>query len=143
MKIQPVLIERTYNAPSIKVWKALTDKNEMKKWYFDLVEFKPEPGFKFKFYGGKDSGTQYLHLCEVTEVAEGTKLTYSWRYDGYPGISFVTFELFDQGNKKTLLKLTHRGLETLAAGSPDFAGENFVEGWTHIIHTALKGYLEP
>lgn len=142
MNNQPIVLEQIYNAPIIKVWQAITDLDEMRKWYFDLAEFKAEVGFKFQFYGGKDPETQYLHLCEVTEVIPGKKLTYSWRYDGYPGNSFVTFELFKQEDK-TSFRLTHRGLETLSAGSSDFARENFVEGWTHFVNTALKDYLKP
>jgi uncharacterized protein YndB with AHSA1/START domain len=137
----PFTIERTFNAPVSKVWKAITDKGEMKKWYFDLAEFKPEIGFKFQFKGGKDESNQYLHLCEITEVITEKKLTYSWKYDGYEGISFVTFELFPEGNK-TKVKLTHKGLETFPASNPDFAKANFAGGWTHIIGTALKQYLE-
>lgn len=142
MNTEPVIMERVLNAPVKKVWKAITDKNEMKTWYFDLAEFKAEVGFQFQFIGGADEGVQYLHLCEITEVVPEKKLTYSWRYDGYAGNSFVTFELFEQG-KNILLKLTHTGLETFPAGNKDFAKKNFVEGWTHIIHTALKDYLEP
>ena len=142
MDTQPIVMERVLNAPVTKVWKAITDKNEMKLWYFDLAEFKAEVGFKFQFVGGPDSGVQYLHLCEITEVIPEKKLTYSWRYDGYAGNSFVTFELFEQG-KSTLLKLTHTGLETFPADNKDFAKKNFMEGWTSIIHTGLKDYLEP
>ena len=131
MKNEPIVIEKLYGAPTAKVWTALTDKNEMKQWYFDLAEFKPEVGFEFSFSGGPDD-RQYLHLCKVTEVIEGKKLTYSWRYDGYEGISYVTFELFEEGNKSRL-KLTHNGLESFPASNPDFARENFVDGWTHFI----------
>ena len=133
--------KRTFDAPVGKVWKALTDNNEMKKWYFDLAEFKPEVGFKFEFTGGPDDGVQYLHLCEITEVIADRKLTYSWRYEGYEGKSFVTFELSPQ-NEKTLLTLTHRGLESFPQGNPDFASNNFNEGWNHILNISLKNYLE-
>ena len=44
---EPVIKEVLLNAPASKVWKAITDKNEMKQWYFDLAEFKPEVGFEF------------------------------------------------------------------------------------------------
>ena len=81
------------------------------------------------------------HLCKVTEVVPGKKLAYSWRYDGYPGDSLVTFELFETG-EKTRLKLTHAGLETFAHLNPDFAVSNFVEGWTHILGTSLKEFLD-
>lgn len=141
MKTTPIVIERTFDAPISKVWKAISDKNEMKHWYFDLKEFKSEVGFHFEFTGGPDEDTQYLHLCEVTEVEPEKKLTYSWRYDGFEGISFVTFELFPQG-EKTLLRLTHKGLESFPESNPDFMVKNFVEGWNHIIHKSLKDYLE-
>jgi uncharacterized protein YndB with AHSA1/START domain len=140
MKNEPFVIERTYNAPIETVWKAITDRDDMKKWYFDLAAFKPEPGFEFQFLAG-DNKTKYLHLCKITEVVAGKKLTYSWRYDGYEGNSFVTFELFAEGNK-TKLKLTHAGLETFPASNPGFAKENFVAGWNYIIGTALPAFVE-
>lgn len=68
MNNQPIIIERTFNAPTSTVWRAMTDKKEMKIWYFDLPEFKAETGFCFQFSGGKDADNQYLHYCEVIEV---------------------------------------------------------------------------
>ncbi len=140
MQTNPFIIERTYNASADEVWQAITDKNKMKQWYFDLPEFKAELGFEFSFTGGPPERS-YLHLCKVTEVVTGKKLTYSWRYDGYEGNSFVTFELFPEGNN-TRLKLTHKGLETFPANNPDFAKENFVAGWNDIIGDSLKEFLE-
>ena len=141
MNNEPFVIERTFNAPIAKLWKAITDKDEMKQWYFDIAEFKPEVGFEFQFTAGKDA-TKYLHLCKITEVIAGKKLSYSWRYDGYAGNSFVSFELFEEGNK-TRLKLTHEGLETFPASNPDLAKGNFVAGWNHILDKSLKVFVEP
>ena len=140
MKQEPFVIERTLNAPIEKVWRAITDKDQMKQWYFDLADFKPEPGFEFQFVGGKDDRS-YLHLCKITEVIPQKRLQYSWRYDGYEGISFVTFELFAEGNK-TRLVLTHEGLETFPETNKDFAKENFAAGWTDIIGRSLKEFVE-
>ncbi len=140
MKNEPFVIERTFNAPVEKVWKAITDRDQMKEWYFDIAEFKPEVGFEFQFEGGKDDKC-YLHLCKITDVVPHKKLSYSWRYDGYEGNSFVTFELFAEGDA-TRLKLTHEGLETFPMSNPDFAKENFVEGWTYLIGTSLKEFVE-
>ncbi len=142
MQNKPIVVERTYNTPIEKVWKAITDKDDMKQWYFDLPEFKPEVGFKFQFSGGKDENHQYLHLCKITEVVAGKKLTYSWRYDGYQGTSFVTFELFKEGSK-TKVRLTHEGLESFRANNnPDLDEKNFVEGWNDIIGRSLKEFVE-
>jgi len=139
---QSIVVEKTYNASIKKVWKAITDKEEMKKWYFDISEFKPEPGFEFQFYGEGKQGEKFLHLCKVIEVVAQKRLTYSWRYDGYEGNSIVTFELFEEGNK-TKLKLTHKGLESFpVTAHKDFAKENFMEGWTYLINKGLKEYLE-
>ena len=140
MNNEPFVIERTFNASAAKIWEALTVKEVMKQWYFDLEEFRPVIGFEFHFEGGHDH-KKYLHLCKVTEVVPGKRLTYSWRYDGYEGNSFVTFELFEEGNK-TRVKLTHAGLETFPASNPDLAKENFVAGWTEIIGTSLKDFLD-
>jgi uncharacterized protein YndB with AHSA1/START domain len=141
MNTDPIVTERLFDAPVTTVWKALTDKNEMKKWYFDLPDFKPEKGFQFEFMGGSPEGVQYRHLCEITAVVPEKLLAYSWRYDGFAGNSIVTFELIEQGDK-TLLKLTHTGLETFPQDNPDFDKKNFIEGWNHIVNNSLKDSLE-
>jgi uncharacterized protein YndB with AHSA1/START domain len=142
MDTQPIILEQLFDVPVSKVWRAITDKNEMKNWYFDLADFRAETGFTFRFSGGPSPERQYLHLCEVTEMIVEKKLTYSWRYEGYAGKSFVTFELFEQGSK-TLLRLTHKGLETFPGDNADFDRRNFNEGWNAIVYTSLKNYLEP
>lgn len=139
-KLNPVVKEVVLNAPIVKVWKAITNKNDMKQWYFELETFRPEVGFEFQFYGGKDE-KQYLHLCQVMEVIPGRKLAYSWRYDGNPGNSLVTFELFPEG-KNTKLRLTHQGLESFGTNNPDLAKENFVEGWNTIMGKSIKAFVE-
>ncbi len=140
MNNTPFMIERTFNAPAETVWKALTDKADMKQWYFDVPEFRPEVGCEFSFSAGPPN-KEYLHLCKVTDVIPGKKITYSWRYDGYEGNSFVSFELFAEG-EKTRLTLTHEGLETFPASNPDFVATNFEMGWTGFFDKALKGFLE-
>ena len=136
---QAVVIERTYNAPVEKVWKALTDVDQMRQWYFDLKEFKPEVGFEFEFVVEHDGNT-YHHLCRVTEVISEKKIAYTWRYKNEPGDSLVTIELFAEGNK-TRLKLTHSGIETFPK-TPAYARKNFEAGWTQIIGSELKQFVE-
>jgi uncharacterized protein YndB with AHSA1/START domain len=138
----PIVIERVYNSPIAVVWKAITNNEDMRRWYFELEQFKPEVGFEFTFLGGKDEKQPYLHLCQVTEVIDGKKIAYTWRYDKFEGSSLVTFELFSEGPAKTKLKLTHSGLDTFPKNNPDFAKENFVQGWTDIIGTSLRNYVE-
>lgn len=141
MDTKPIIVVQEYNTSIDKVWNALTNKEEMKYWYFNLPEFYAVNDFEFQFYGGKDENNQYLHLCKITDVSLQNKLSYSWRYDGYPGISFVTFEVIEK-DSKTTLKLTHTGIETFENENSDFAKSEFEAGWNYILHTALKNYLE-
>jgi uncharacterized protein YndB with AHSA1/START domain len=140
MKNEPIVKEVLVNAPAAKVWHAITDPVAMKQWYFDITGFKPEVGTEFHFEGS-DKDNCYLHLCKITEVIETEKLAYTWRYDGYPGDSLVTFELFTEGDQ-TRVRLTHEGLESFAGAGLAFAKENFVAGWNDLIGKLLKEYVE-
>lgn len=140
MEAQPFVIERILNAPLDRVWRAISERDEMAKWYFDLADFRPEVGFEFEFTGGTEEN-KYLHKCQVTKAEPNKILAYTWRYEGYDGLSEVIWELFPQGDQ-TLLRLTHTGLDTFPALG-DFARSNFETGWTYIIGTSLINYLEP
>jgi uncharacterized protein YndB with AHSA1/START domain len=142
MNSQPFEIEQVYGVPVSRVWDALTDNEQMKLWYFNIPEFKAVPGFEFTFVAGAEGDLQYKHICKVTEVVPKKKLSYSWRYEGYPGQSKVSFELFKEGDQ-TRLKLTHEGLESFASYGPAFSWSSFAAGWTHIMGNSLKGFLEP
>jgi len=136
---EAVIIERTFAAPVARVWKALTDVEDMRRWYFDLKEFKPEVGFEFDF-SVEHQGMNYHHLCKVTEEIPQKKIAYTWRYKGESGDSLVTFELSADGNK-TKLRLTHEGLETFPK-TPAYARKKFEAGWTEIIGSELKQFVE-
>jgi len=136
----PLVLERTFNAPISLIWRAITNKDDFKEWYFELDEFKAEVGFEFQFVVDH-AGNTYDHRCRVTEVIPGKKLAYTWRYHGHEGDSLVTFELFPEGNHQTRLKLTHTGLETFPP-TPAFARANFNQGWTKLISTDLNEYVE-
>ena len=134
----PLVKEVILDAPVSRVWQALTDKDQLKEWCFEMNAFKPEVGFKFQFYGEKD-GVQFLHLCEVLEVIHERKIKWLWTYKDIPGDTFVTFELFPQGNQ-TRLTLTHEGLDKLPQDE-NYAKSNFVEGWNEIIGKLLPKFL--
>ncbi|MFI5149279.1 MAG: SRPBCC domain-containing protein [Bacteroidia bacterium] len=140
MNTDPLIFERTYKTSAARLWKALTNPNEMKRWYFNLPGFKAEVGYEFRFLGGKDEHTQYLHICKVTEAIPEKKLAHTWTYDGYTGSSLLTWELFEEG-ENIRLKLTHSGLHSFPKDVSDFAASNFVAGWAAILDQSLKGYL--
>ncbi|WP_421946280.1 SRPBCC family protein [Pedobacter sp.] len=78
----------------------------------------------------------------MTQVEDGKKLAYTWRYDNYPGNSEITWEIFDNGDK-TRVTLTHTDLESFEENGKDFSKDSFKGGWTYFLNDALKGYLEP
>ncbi|WP_316818617.1 SRPBCC domain-containing protein [Pedobacter nyackensis] len=142
METKPLIVECTYHAPIEKVWEAITDRDQMKEWYFELEEFKAEKGFKFQFTGG-DEKEQYLHVCEVLFVDEPNKISYTWTYPEHnTGYSVVSWELFKEGEQETRLKLSHEGLDSFPKDHPNFAVASFTAGWTFIIGESLKKYLE-
>ena len=136
---EAVIVERTFDAPVARVWKALTDVDQMRVWYFELKEFKPQIGFEFEFVV-EHEGNTYHHLCKITEVIPEKKIAYTWRYKGEVGDSLVTFELFGEGDR-TRLKLTHSGIETFPK-TPAYARKNFEAGWTEIVGSELKRFVE-
>lgn len=140
MSTSPLVIEQLVQAPAARIWQALTNKNEMKLWYFTLDDFKAEPGFEFSFPGQGAKGQQYIHLCKVLQVIPLQKLQYSWQYKGYPGYSVVTFELIQQG-AGTLVRVTHEGLDSFPKDNPDFAPQSFQQGWTSLIGKYLPEFV--
>ena len=53
----------------------------------------------------------------------------------------MRLELLTPEGDKTRLRLTHQGLETFPK-TPAFARKNFVEGWTQLIGSSLKEFVE-
>lgn len=136
-----VFIDITLQAPLQKVWQAISDKEAMQKWYFDLPEFIPAIGYTFSFNGGPSEQEQYRHLCEVTESIPEQELAYSWRYDGYEGVSHIRFQL-SAVNEATRLRFSHTGLDSFPKTEPNLAAKNFKIGWDAIITTSLKEFVE-
>jgi uncharacterized protein YndB with AHSA1/START domain len=134
-----VIIEKIFEAPASTIWKALTDADEMRKWYFDIADFKPVLGHEFSFVAG-DGNKQWLHLCRITEVSEGKVIAYDWRYDGYSGNSNVRFELTPE-KEKTRLRITHTGLESFPQEVKELHVGNFEKGWQSFMEEGLINYL--
>lgn len=137
----PITVQYKINAPIEKVWKALTDKNEMKSWYFDIEDFELETGKVFNFYepGGEN---KYHHQGEILEIIPNQKLKHSWAYPDFSDQkTTVTWELQSDHNE-TLVKLTHEGIENFNDLGDGFSRKNFTGGWNAIVGQSLKEYLE-
>ena len=138
---EPIIVEQHFEKTMNVVWKAITEPDQMIKWFFENIpDFKPEVGFKTQF--NVQSGERnFLHLWEIIDVDQGKKIVYDWRYQEYPGIGKVTFELMEKDGQ-TILKLINEGLESFPKDIPEFTKESCVGGWTYFIKERLKTYLD-
>ena len=136
-----VKISVKVNAPLVTVWYAITNKEQMKNWYFDVPDFEPKIGNNFSFYGG-DENEEYHHFCDIVDLIPNEKLKYSWTY---PEISkektLVKWELKPE-NEGTIVTLTHKGLEAFEHLGENFKIHSFRKGWEDIVGKSLKEFVE-
>jgi len=136
----PVVVEQTLEASPDQVWRAITDPQEMTKWFFDNIpDFRPEIGFETRF-NIHHEGRDFMHCWKVTEAVAPERLVYDWSYEGYEGDSYVTFELKPTG-EGTHLKLTATIRQDFPDDIPEFRRESCVGGWRFFLQERLKAYL--
>jgi len=101
---------------------------------------KPEVGHRSRFAVPVEDRT-FTHLWEVTEAIPNQKLSYKWRYEEYPGDSFVTFEL-EEKEGGVNLRLSLNVTESFPDNIPEFKRESCINGWDYFLGQNLKKYLE-
>jgi uncharacterized protein YndB with AHSA1/START domain len=137
----PIVVEAKYHASPEKVWRAITDKEQMKQWYFDIPDFDLKSNSIFNFYE-PGSEKKFHHRCTIKEIVPNRKFQHTWTYPNrIKGESLVTWEMAQAG-EYTSVTLTHEGIENFAEAGNDFARENFVGGWNEIVGRLLKEFLE-
>ena len=137
----PIIIEQIYAAPVAKVWEALTDKDKMEEWYFDIKGFIAEEGQTFDF-DVEDGGNLYHHHFEILEVIPNKKLRHTWTHPGHSkGRSVLTWVLEPVG-KGTKVTLIHEGVENFSDAGDGFTKENYIKGWNEILEKWLRNFLE-
>ena len=136
----PIVVEQFFDAAQGELWNAITNADEMKQWYFDVIpEFKAEVGFSTKFI--VNAGERiFPHCWTVTQVNPGKAISYQWTFDGYPGKSISHWELTTKANKTTL-RLTAEVLEPSPDNIPEFERESGVAGWNYFIKERLADYM--
>ncbi len=137
----PVIVEQSFHVSVGQLWKAISELEQMKLWFFEDIEsFLPEVGFETQF--NVHSGERdFMHLWKLTEVVPLQKLVYSWRYEGYEGESFVCFETFIS-EKGSCLRLTHTVTENFPQSIPEFTRESCQCGWEYFINNRLKNFMD-
>ncbi len=137
---EPVVVQQTYQTPVAKVWKAITDVGQMRKWYFDTIrDFRAEVGFETAF-DVQCEGNVYPHLWKVTEVISQQTLAYQWRYGGYVGDSVVTWQLSETPDGPELT-LTHTIHQPFPQDLDVLSRESCLAGWQSFLQNSLKAFL--
>lgn len=138
---KPIIVEQSFPVSKDRLWAAITEHSQMTKWFFENIEvFKPEIGFQTKFVV-ENEGRVFPHLWTISKVVPYSLIAYNWKYEGYPGDSEVTFELLAQKNG-TMLRVTHRVLESFPQDIPEFKRESCQGGWDYFIRQRLVSYLD-
>ncbi len=136
----PIIVKASFERSAASLWKALTYLPEMKKWYFEMLPaFEAEKGFKTSF-NVRSEERQFTHQWEVLEVDHGSKITYRWTFEEYPGASTSTFEVTGDENRAHLL-LTVLVQEDFPDDIPEFKRDSCIGGWDYFIHGNLKNYM--
>ena len=138
----PIIVTEVFNCSLDTLWQAITDRDEMVKWYFDNIpSFKPEVGHKTQF-NIHHNGRDFFHIWKIMDVVPKKSIAYSWEYKGYEGSGEVIFNLLRKDDK-THLKLTAKGMESFPQHIPEFRRESCIAGWNFFIKERLKAFLEP
>ena len=122
------------------VFKALTQADELMRWFPTRAESDPRPGGKFKFTwefaNANENGSQQ---GEYVEVLPNRKLSYTWTAESIPAIpTLVTFKLTEAGGE-TIVELDHASMQEGA--DQEKLHEMHANQWGFFMMN-LKSYLE-
>lgn len=138
--MEPIIVTRLLEVPASKVWSALSQESELKKWYFPVQNYVFEEGKTFTFYESDDSHL-FLHRCKFLTIIPGRLIEYTWEHPEHSkGSSVIKWEI-EQKDNQILVTLTHSGVENFADAGPDFSRQNYEMGWNAIVRTTLRNYL--
>lgn len=106
-----ITLEKFYPHPPERIWRALTDPDELEAWLMEN-DFEPRVGHRFQLRGEPKPGWRGIVDCEVLEVDEPRRLSYSWLggEDGEPTVVTFTLTPVEGG---TRLRLEHTGFRGL------------------------------
>lgn len=112
-------IERTFEAPIARVWRAFTDGPTLARWYAlddswgpTSVELDLRVGGAYRFVL-RPPGGEFVERGEFREIEEPRRLVYTCTLTGEGEAghdeTIVTIELTDLGDRRTHVSLTQTG----------------------------------
>lgn len=137
---ETVVMDVELKSPIERVWHALTDSATLSKWMlFKTNDFKPVVGHAFQFR--EAPGYDAVIECEVTEVDEPHRLSYTWvtaGQDDLPHSTVVTWTLTEAAGGVTRLHLEQSGFRSQA--KQEIGGARY--GWMSMLDE-LQSLLAP
>ena len=106
--LRDLKMEVFYPYPRQRVWQVLTDARVLAAWLMDN-DFEPRVGHKFCFQTHSLPGLDGVIHCEVLELDEPKRLSYTWQDCLMSHPSIVTWTLTPV-NSGTRLQLEHKGV---------------------------------
>lgn len=96
-----------------RVWQAITNRHALAQWLMEN-DFEPRVGHKFRFEPQPHQGFHEAIHCEVIELDEPRRLSYTWRGGLSGKLTIVTWRLVPvEGG--TQLQMEHTGFERNAS----------------------------
>lgn len=128
--------EKTFKHSIDKVWKAVTEGEEISKWFIQ-ADFKPEVGYEYTFTAAEEHGGTKIRgkVLDVTPYI----LVYSWRVGDTEVDTTVTWKL-EESADGTKLTLEHSGILKYPEEAVMEMIGHFDKGWDLCI-SGLTEYL--
>ncbi|MFK7863283.1 MAG: SRPBCC domain-containing protein [Pseudohongiellaceae bacterium] len=136
----PVKVKEVFQCSSAVLWQALSNHDQMLKWYFDTIpEFEAKPGFLTQFRIQNESRV-FTHRWEVVSAIPNSLLSYRWSYEEYPGDSMVHFSL--KGSNPVELEVSMVVVEGFPSNIPEFERSSCQDGWNYFIKNSLAAHIK-
>jgi uncharacterized protein YndB with AHSA1/START domain len=128
--------EAFYPYPPERVWKAISDANELSRWLM-TTDFKPVVGERYTMKAKPSPGFDGVVTGEVLEVNPPSKLVYSW--NGGPLKNTIVSWTLAQKGTGTMVRLEHKNFQGPAALAVSVI---LGMGWKGLIQKKLLAYLD-
>lgn len=131
-------MEVFYAYPPQRVWEVITNSQALAAWLMEN-DFEPRIGHKFRFQHSTPPGIDGSIDCEVIELDEPKRLSYTWQDKLMHQPSIVTWTLTPV-NGGTRLQLRHQVLqhETIKLEQPQHSVETWQSQFRQKSKTAIQ-----
>jgi uncharacterized protein YndB with AHSA1/START domain len=118
------------------VWKALTEGDEIMRWFAIDARSDPRPGGVVQLRWNENNAYED---CEIVEWDPQSRLTLTWRTSIDPDRNLPLEFRLQRTDGGTLLRMVHSGFLTDASWDDEF--DSHARGWNYELRS-LKYYLE-